>query len=371
MIAKPQSNAPDSPEPMEALLEFLGRGGAESKPLGALLVSGLPNIRYLTGFTGSSGLLLVSAEGTALFTDPRYSLQAAQQVSIPVRIVNGPLPRAVAAYIERRKWKRVGFERNRISFELFDALRTALTSSRELVAIDEAVEELRMRKTSSEIARIRQSVATNSRAFRRALKALRPGIRESELAAEIDYQQRRAGAESPAFETIVASGARSALPHARPTEAKIGHGGILLIDMGSFENGYASDMTRTLYMGKAPKRFKMLYKAVLEAQLAAVDAVRPGVAARRIDLAARAVLEKHGFGKEFLHSTGHGLGLEIHELPRIGKKSGTILQTGFAITIEPGAYFEGYGGVRIEDTVLVTEGGCEVLTPTPKELVEW
>ncbi len=355
---------------VRALLDGLADRESNGKPPDAMLVTAPANIRYLSGFTGSSGWLLVSEQGTILFTDPRYTIQASEQTPFDVRIAEGPLTAALHSYAARKKCKRLGFERNRIGFETFEALREALPSGCELAPVNHPVEDLRIVKSANEIARIRASVETNSRAFRRACKSLRPGMREAEFAAEIDYQQRRAGGESSAFETIVAWGVRSALPHARPTSQKI-EKGILLIDMGTFENGYASDMTRTLHIGKAPRRFRTLYQAVLDAQLAAIDAVRPGATASRIDKAARKVLDKAGFAKEFVHSTGHGLGLEIHEAPRIGKKSETVVQPGFAITIEPGAYFDGYGGVRIEDTVVVTETGCEVLTPTPKELVEW
>jgi Xaa-Pro aminopeptidase len=179
---------------------------------------------------------------------------------------------------------------------------------------------------------------------------------------------RRLGAEKPSFETIVASGARSALPHAHPTGARLKLGQLLLIDMGAFVDGYASDMTRMLFLGRPGARVKRLYRAVLEAQLAAIDAVRPGVTTSHVDRQARHVLKKFGLDRAFVHSTGHGLGLEIHELPRIGRKDKTLLAAGMAITIEPGAYLEGFGGVRIEDTVVVTAGGCEVLTPTSKEL---
>ncbi len=365
-IMHPSTNAR-----LQALLEHLNGHDPEGKPLGGFLVSAPSNIRYLSGFTGSSGLLVVSGTGATLFTDPRYTLQAAQQAPFPVRIVTGPLIVGVADFLKRRKMRRIGFERNRISFETFDALRTALPAGSVLIPVDSAVEDLRMVKSEEEIGFIGQAVETNSRAFRRALKSFKPGMRESELAAEIDYQQRRAGAESSAFETIVAAGVRSAFPHARPTSNRVGDKGILLIDMGAFENAYASDMTRTLHIGKAPKRFKALYNAVLEAQLAAIDSVKPGVTGAQVDAAARSVLDAAGFGKEFVHSTGHGLGLEIHEAPRIGRKSKTVLQAGFAITVEPGVYFEGYGGIRIEDTVIVTPTGCDVLTPTSKELLEW
>jgi Xaa-Pro aminopeptidase len=180
---------------------------------------------------------------------------------------------------------------------------------------------------------------------------------------------RALGAEKPAFDTIVAAGPNSALPHAHPTGHRLGANELLLIDMGATLEGYTSDMTRMVHTGGPPPQIRNLYKAVLEAQLAGIDAVRPGVPVSKVDAAARGILKRYKLDRAFVHSTGHGLGLEIHEAPRIGKKDKTKLRAGMAITIEPGAYLEGIGGVRIEDTVLVTEKGCEVLTPTPKELV--
>jgi Xaa-Pro aminopeptidase len=191
-----------------------------------------------------------------------------------------------------------------------------------------------------------------------------------DLAAEIDYRMRKLGAERPAFDTIVASGARSALPHAQPSATILGRNELLLIDMGAALAGYASDMTRVLFLGCPGSRIKRIYNAVLEAQLAAIDAVRPGVTAAHVDGAARRSLRKKGLEKAFVHSTGHGLGLEIHEPPRIGRADKTSLREGMTITIEPGAYLEGFGGVRIEDTVVVTKAGCEILTPTSKKLRE-
>jgi len=179
---------------------------------------------------------------------------------------------------------------------------------------------------------------------------------------------RRLGAEKAAFETIVAMGSRSALPHAQPTARKLANDELLLIDMGACQDGYMSDMTRVLFFGRPSRRLRTMYNAVLKAQLAAIDAVRPGITAAQVDRAARRVLETEGLGKEFVHSTGHGLGLEIHEGPRLGRRDKTKLKPGMAITIEPGAYIRDYGGIRIEDTVLVTKNGCEVLTPTSKEL---
>lgn len=192
---------------------------------------------------------------------------------------------------------------------------------------------------------------------------------EKDLAAEIEFQQRKFGADGPAFESIVAAGPRSALPHARPTSERLGANRLLLMDTGALQSGYCSDMTRVVHLGTPSGKAKRLYKAVCEAQLAAIDALKPKITAAAVDKAARDVLRRHGLADAFLHSTGHGLGLEIHEPPRLGRKDKTRLEAGMVITIEPGAYVEGFGGVRIEDTVLITAGGCEILTPTSREFL--
>jgi Xaa-Pro aminopeptidase len=198
---------------------------------------------------------------------------------------------------------------------------------------------------------------------------VKSGLRENSLAAEIEYQMRRLGAEKPSFETIVAAGPRSALPHAQPSEEALENDQLLLIDMGAVLEGYSSDMTRMVHLGKAGKKVQNLYYAVLEAQLTAIEFVRAGVRASQVDATARKVLRRYGYDKLFVHSLGHGVGLEIHEGPRIGRRDESVLEPGMVITIEPGAYIQGFGGVRIEDMVLVTASGCENLTPTPKELL--
>src|SRR5258708_2037972 len=192
---------------------------------------------------------------------------------------------------------------------------------------------------------------------------------ETELAAELEYQMRRRGAEKPSFDTIVAAGTRTALPHAQPTRHPFGNHEMILIDMGATQDGYTSDMTRMVFLGNPDAKTRKMYDAVLQAQLSAIAAVREGVMAQRVDRAARESLQSKDLEKQFVHSTGHGLGLEIDEAPRLGKKDKTRLVAGMVITIEPGVYIEGTGGIRIEDTVLVTRTGCEVLTPTPKELL--
>ncbi len=340
------------------------------KKLDALLITNLHNVRYLTGFTGSNGALLLRKDAAAtLFTDPRYTVQSKQQATCVVKIAKGPLTKSILQEIAAKRVSRVGFESDNMTVSQLAALQKDLPARAKLAPASGLVERLRAIKDAAEIDRIRASVQCNSDALEAALKRLKAGMSESEFAAEIDYQNRKLGAESPSFDTIVAAGERAALPHAHPGSTKITPG-MLLIDMGAFRDGYASDMTRMVHLGPASTKYKRAYKAVLEAQLAAIAAVRPGATTHAVDRAARATLKRHGLEKEFVHSTGHGLGLEIHELPRIGRKDKTKLEAGMAITIEPGVYIEGWGGIRIEDTVLVTSTGSEILTPTTKALRE-
>lgn len=347
---------------------LLGSSLADAN-LDVLVVSSSANIRYLSGFTGSNAVLLVAPSGSLLLTDPRYEIQARTEVDCPVRVVRKSLWAALPTLLVRRPWKSIGIEPGQLPVEQYHALQAQLPLGRSLEPAPPLVERARTVKSSSEIELIRQSVRTCSAAYERVLKSIRPGFTELDLAARLDYEMRRLGAAGSAFETIVASGPRSSLPHARPTSAPIRTNQLLLIDMGAMQDGYASDMTRTIYLGRPTARVKRIYAAVLQAQLAAIDAVRPGATAGDVDRSARLVLRKHGLDKAFVHSTGHGLGLEIHEAPRIGRNDPTVLQPGMVVTVEPGAYLEGFGGIRIEDTVLIRENGCEVLTRTGKELL--
>ena len=335
----------------------------------ALLVSSPANVRYLTGYAGSNGLVLVTPSETHFFTDPRYALEASQNITCKLHIAKGPLSEAVSSVVKRKKLKKIGFEPAWLNLEQHQKLKHLLPLGYSLLPLPGVVENLRMTKSPAEIDQIRKSVRVNSEAYARTLGRVRLGMRERDIAAELDYQMRLHGAEKAAFDTIVAAGARTALPHAQPTSKRLEENDLLLIDMGACLDGYMSDMTRMAFLGTPTKRVQALYGAVLEAQMAAIQVVRPGVTAARVDAAAREVLKKHGLDRQFVHSTGHGLGLEIHEGPRIGKKDQTKLRAGMAITIEPGAYIDGLGGVRIEDTVLVTASGREVLTPTTKEFV--
>ena len=348
--------------------QTVASGLAEHK-LDGLLVSFGPNLRYLSGFTGSNGLLLVTAAKSLLFTDPRYTIQAGQESTCEVRIAKGPLVADMVAAIGRMRLRRVGYEPAMMSCDAYQSFEEKMPARSALVPIRGWIEDLRTVKSPGEIARIRQSVDTNSKAFEQGVARVKVGMKEQDLAAELEYRMRRLGAEKPSFETIVAGGKRSALPHAQPTAARFENGELVVVDMGALQEGYCSDMTRMLFLGTPGAKVKRTYKAVLEAQLAGIDAVRAGARTAAVDGAARKVLRGYGLDKAFIHSTGHGLGLEIHEPPRLGKKDKTRLRAGMTVTIEPGVYVEGLGGMRIEDTVVVTANGCEVLTPTTKEFI--
>ena len=266
--------------PLGPATEFESRratvsAGLAARKLDALLVAFSPNLRYLTGFTGSHGCLLIEPERATLFTDPRYRAQAAQETTARVKVSKGALVVDILAAIARRGLHRVGYEPARMTCDLFESLGARLPMKASLAPARGWIENLRMLKSPGEIARIRRSVETNSRAFEAAVRRVRPGMTERDLAAELEYRMRRLGADKPAFETIVAGGARSALPHAQPTAAPLSPGGLVVVDMGAFEDGYASDMTRMLFIGRPGARVKGTYRAVLEAQLAAIDARPP------------------------------------------------------------------------------------------------
>ena len=333
----------------------------------AALVSSPANIRYLTGFTGSNALLLALPDDLILFTDPRYITQSAAEFPGRSVIVKGPLEKGLKRWVGRLR--SLGFEDLRIQFSTQQQVGALLPNRALMEGMGSALEDLRMLKSAAEIAAIRHAVNLNSAAFDAAMKLFQAGMTECDLAAEIEYQMRKLGADKPAFDTIVAFGPHSALPHAHPSQAKIDGNGLLLIDMGAFWCGYASDMTRMAHLGRPARKTKALYAAVLQALEAGEAAVKDGASGKKVDGASRKVLAGYGMDKLFLHSVGHGLGLEIHEPPRMCKNANSVLRAGMTITIEPGAYIEGYGGVRIEDTLLVTETGSEVLTPTPKELL--
>ena len=339
-----------------------------------LLISHLPNIRYLCGFTGSAGFLLVEEAGSVFFTDFRYDTQAHGEVKgAKVVIARKSGLEAVGEFLgsrRKRGHKRtIGLEAEHVTIadkKRLTKLRPAAVALKDAPAI---VEKLRMIKDDEELSRIRDAVALGAKLFDRALKVLRSGVKETEVAAEMELAARRAGAEEMSFPTIIASGARSALPHGRASNQAIPSGAFVVCDFGVILQGYCSDQTRTVWVGTASGAARTSYEAVREAQQAAIEAVRPGVSVGEVDSAARKVLKQAGLDRHFTHSTGHGVGLEIHEAPRVAAGQREMLRPGMVITIEPGVYFPGKWGVRIEDMVVVTASGHEVLTPTSKDFL--
>jgi Xaa-Pro aminopeptidase len=344
--------------------------------LDALLVTHPPNLRYLCGFTGSSGALLLTGTERVFITDGRYTEQARAEVRSAQIVIarQGPLA-AAAAWLSaqqkkgRRTPSKIGIESEHLTVAARSRLAGILSSSFRLREAPPLVEQARMVKDEEEIACIRSAVILGASLFDRALEIIRPGIRETEVAAEMECAARKAGAEAMSFETIIASGERSALPHGRASQAAIPGEAFVVCDFGVILSGYCSDMTRTVYVGRPSAEARGVYQAVKQAQQAAVGAVKPGISVAEVDRAARKSLQKSGLAKYFTHSTGHGVGLEIHEAPRVAAAQTEILQPGMVITIEPGVYVPGKWGVRIEDMVVITDSGCEVLTPTSKELV--
>lgn len=341
----------------------------------ALVVTHLPDVRWLSGFTGSSGAVALMKGAAALFTDGRYTTQAKSEAAgLRVVVGKGSPGAQAAAWLAEKGAKRAGFDAVNTTVAALDAMRKVLPAGQRrsfFVATQGLVARLRERKDADEIVKMRRAAALGCRLFEGVLTNLSAGETESEIALVMEIEARRAGAEGMSFETIVASGKRSALPHGRASAAKLPHRGFVTLDFGVLLDGYCSDMTRTVHMGKATKREWDVYHSVLEAQQAGVAAVVPGATCGDVDEAARSVLRKAKLEKWFTHSTGHGVGLEIHEGPRIAAKQEQVLEPGMVITIEPGVYLPGEFGVRIEDMVLVTEKGREVLTKaSPKTWVE-
>ncbi len=342
-----------------------------ARKLDCLLVTHPSNCYYLTGFTGDSGALILSSSGAILITDGRFTIQASDEAR-GVRVIQqkGSLFTAVGEYLRAKRFHSYGTDFDHLTVSQAEALRKATGSSCKPQDASGLVELLRSRKDSAELSAMRKAALLASKVMEAAIRRIRPGVRENELAAEIEYQMRRLGASGPSFETIVASGWRSALPHARPTSKPLRKNELVVLDLGVILGHYCSDMTRTVYLGKAPRRVRQWYDAVNEARSAAIDSVQAGVTCGEVDAAARLVLSQRGFESLFVHSTGHGVGLEVHEAPRVAKGQSIRLEAGNVITIEPGIYVAGTGGIRIEDDVVVLPRGREVITRVKRDLIE-
>jgi len=335
-----------------------------------LLVTQPANWFYLTGFTGEAGMLVLSQHSSTLITDGRFTAQAKKE-TLGVRSVGqkGSLADSVGVFLSARGG-RVGFDPGQLTVGQLQLLRRAAGTGVAWAEATGYVEAQRAQKEHQEVVQMQAAATLAGDVLMAALKLLKPGIRELEVAAEIDYQMRYRGAGKPAFETIVAFGEHSAYPHARPTAKRLKKNELVVLDLGAILGHYCSDITRTVFVGRAPARIRRWHRAVQEARSAAVAAVRAGVSCGEVDAAARRVLAGHRLERYFVHSTGHGLGLEVHEEPRVARGQKQQLVPGNVITIEPGVYIPDIGGIRIEDDVAVLAGGAQILTSAPRELIE-
>lgn len=341
-----------------------------SDNLDGMILTHLDHVRYLTGFTGTAGLLVINPSGADFFTDFRYTEQARKQVkgarvSIVKRNLVADLKEFPKLNVKNRTY---AFSSEHLTVALREKLQKVLPDSL-FVPADSILADLGWVKDKDEIASITKAVEISDLAFERILSMIAPGVRERELAAELEYQMAMLGSEKRSFETIVASGYRSALPHGVASAKKVKKGEFITFDFGATVNGYVSDITRTVVVGKPTQRQKKIYNIVLKAQKAGIRKVKAGVMAKAVDEASRKVIEKAGFGKNFGHGTGHGIGFYVHLGPRVAPESEDKLMVNNVITIEPGIYISGWGGVRIEDDVVVTRTGGKVLNKAPKNLL--
>jgi Xaa-Pro aminopeptidase len=341
------------------------------RALGALVVTSPADWYYLTGFTGEAGVLLIDRAGAALVTDGRFTTQAAQELGgVTIVEQKDGLYRTCGERLKKARRRKVGFEPGQLTVSQFQALKKAAGAGIRFLNARGMTQALRACKDAGELAQMRKAAVLASDVVESAAKLLRPGVREFEIAAEIEYRMRQGGASGAAFESIVAFGERSALPHARPTAKRLKKNELVVLDLGAILGKYCSDITRTVYVGKAPARVRLWYQAVREAQAAAIAAIAPGRSCGEVDRAARGVLAAYKLDRYFVHSTGHGLGLEVHEEPRLAKGQKTQLASGNVVTVEPGVYLAGIGGIRIEDDVAVQDGRSEILTRASRDFIE-
>jgi Xaa-Pro aminopeptidase len=341
----------------------------EGKGLNWLFVSNIFNVRYLSGFSGSTAGLVISPTEANLITDFRYEEQAAQEAypGIKVIIDKRDVLGAACEMLSAVEGK-IGFEAEDLPYASFEKLAGAVRA--ELVPTQGLAEALRKVKDEGELASMLKAARAADAVFGEILKEIRPGVSEVDLAARIDFLLRQRSTGVPPFETIVASGQRASLPHAQPTTKQLDRGDLLTMDFGSSVDGYCSDLTRTVVVGKASAKQREVYEIVLEANLKAIAGIKAGVRGNEADTLARQYIEGKGYGERFGHGLGHGVGLEVHEDPRLSQKNPEPLEPGMVATVEPGIYIPGWGGVRIEDLVVIENQGCRLLSAAPKQLVE-
>ncbi|XID90307.1 M24 family metallopeptidase [Paenibacillaceae bacterium WGS1546] len=354
---------------MEARRLELVRQRLSASNLDGLLVTNPHNRKYMTGFSGSAGYVLVTQDQALLLTDFRYTDQAAEQAKAYEVVKHAARPAdTIADALRTAGVRRLGFEHNHVTYASYEAYREQFAGV-ELAPAGGIVEELRAIKDEREIGCIRKAVELTELAFDHILGVLKPGMSELDVSAELEYAMRRAGAPSSAYATIVASGERGALPHGLASGKRLARGELVTLDFGASCEGYCADLTRTVCLGTPSEKQKELYAIVLEANRAALEGLKPGMSGKDGDSLARTVIAERGYGPNFGHGLGHAFGLEIHEPVRLSQQSDDILRPGMALTVEPGIYVPGFGGVRIEDDIVVTETGIEVLTKSNKELI--
>lgn len=345
------------------------RGQFDLLGINAFFVTFLPHLRYVSGFSGSNGIGIVTPTAAVLITDGRYAQQVKSEVTgWKVLITQGSLLEKILRRSLLPPRSRVGFDGNAVPYSQFISLKKSFPKVKFLPKA-EVIEKIAAVKDAGEIASIGKAVSITDKTFHDILQLMKPGVSELDIAAEISYLQRKYGAEADAFETIVASGERGALPHGRASAKLLKNGELVTLDFGCVFEGYHSDMTRTIALGRAKPEARKIYQIVLDAQCKAIDHARDGVKTKDLDAVARGYIRKHGYDKYYRHSLGHGIGLQIHEAPRISVLSSAVLEKGNVVTIEPGIYLPEFGGVRIEDDVVIENGSCRVLNRSPKELM--
>lgn len=354
---------------MNKRIDYLRKLMSEAGLDGVLAYSG-ENLRYLSGFTGSTGYVVIGRNNTVFVTDFRYKEQASGQCKgFNLLIQRNNLVDILGEAIRKDGIHRLGIEEDFMTVGFSEEIKRAMPGI-QLAPAGNVFAKLRIRKDSNEIEYIRKAAEIADEAFGHMLSYIRPGMRETEIALELEYFMKKNGASGVSFESIVASGVRSSLPHGTATEKTIENGEFLTLDFGCVYNGYCSDMTRTVFIGKAEDKHRKIYDIVLKAQTAALQGIKPGVTGKSVDSIARNIIAGEGYGEYFGHGLGHGVGLAVHEEPRLSLLGETILEAGMVVTDEPGIYIPDFGGVRIEDLVLLTEEGSEVLSKSPKELIE-
>lgn len=338
----------------------------EKSNVQAVLITNAVNRRYLTGFTGSSGYVVITPDRAVLLTDFRYREQAPKEAPDFEVIEHGPdIYASVKEILEAGNIERAGFEQEDVSYERYEQL-TEKVDRVEWVPLNRVVSQIRLKKDEEEVNILREACELADRAYEHILAYLKTGTSERDIALELEFFMRKNGAASSSFDTIVASGERSSFPHGTASDRIMQSGELVTLDFGAYYKGYCSDITRTVMIGDPQPKHREIYEIVLEAQMNALQHIKPGMTGREADMLAREIIKEHGYDEYFGHGTGHGIGMEIHEGPRLSPRSEDILEPGMVVTVEPGIYIPGFGGVRIEDDILITETGVELLTHAEK-----